>query len=631
MKRPGNLRALISPSDCRVWSAHILFGLGLPTLFSAHLQSEVVEAPGALRAASVTEVGIGLRWSAPTGVPVRGYNVLRCVEDGLPCTPRWLAWVSAGLGDPPPAPTRYTDTRVQGNMTYRYTVQAKVGLRYEGSPWSNQITVVTPSTTGLRQRPVLPTGLRVVASGETEVSLRWSAPKNASVRGYNLLRCVEEGTSCTLEWLAWVSAGEGDPAPAPTSHTDTTVEAGRIYHYAVEAKVGRDYKPTPWSNRITVDPHQGAVWREDYRASGSQMIWRGVDLSYVNEMEDCGAVYRVNGEIGDPYEIISAAGANLVRLRLWHTPHWTSYSRLSDVIRSMRRAKALNQKVLLNFHYSDDWADAHTQVVPDAWRGIETTEELARSLYDYTLNVLAVLDSEGLVPDYVQLGNEINTELLLPDKESGADGIGWQRNVQLLNAGIRAVRDFATASETSPGILLHIAQPENVAWWFDAAFDSGVLHFDIIAFSYYSSWSSVPLGEIESAVSKMRQRYGKDVVVAETAYPWTLRANDAALNLAGAGAVVEGYPATIDGQRRYNIDLMQAVLDGGGLGTVYWEPAWVTTSCGTRWGQGSHGENQTFFDYIRSELHEGAEYLGREYPGHENGDGDEDARGPVDE
>ena len=583
--------------------------------------SQATHAPTGLRGAS-GDAGISLSWVAPADVSVRGYNLLRCVEGESPCTPVWLAWVSAGLGDPPPAPTTYVDANVQAGRTYRYAVEAKVRDNYDGSPWSNQITVLASSTIAGPQGSASPTGLGVVAASETEVSLSWTAPADVSVRGYNLLRCVEDGEVCTLEWLAWVSAGEGDPAPAPTSYADTAVEAGGIYHYAVEAKVGDDYEATPWSNRITVDPLRGSVWRADYRASGSQTIWRGVDLSYVNELEDCGAVYRADGEVGDPYELLSNAGANLVRLRLWHTPDWTNYSTLSDVTRSIRRAKALDQRVLLNFHYSDDWADVETQVVPAAWRGTETTEELARSLYDYTLSVLTSLYSENLAPDYVQVGNETNAELLLPDKASSARGINWERNVELLNAGIRAVRDFGAQSETTPGILLHVAQPENVWWWFDAAFNSGVLHFDIVAFSYYSSWSSVPLGAIQGAVSEMRQRYGKDVVIAETAYPWTLQGNDSAPNLAGEGAVVEGYPATIDGQRRYNMDLMQAVLDGGGLGTVYWEPAWITTSCGTRWGQGSHGENLAFFDYVHSELHEGAEYLGQEYTLQDQGDGD---------
>ena len=345
----------------------------------------------------------------------------------------------------------------------------------------------------------------------------------------------------------------------------------------------------------------------------AEPIWRGVDLSYVNEMEDCGAVFRLNGNVRDPYEIFAERGANVVRLRLWHSPRWTNYSTLPDLTRSIRRAKALDLHVLLDFHYSDDWTDARKQVVPAAWRDIGTTAELAQVLYHYTFGVLSALHAQSLTPDYVQVGNAINREILLPDAASSADPIDWTRNAALLNAGIRAVRDAGPAGDAGPRVMLHIAQPENVEEWLDAATDAGILDFDIIGFSYDSTRSNVPLSLIEYTVARLRHRYAKDVVIAETAYPWTLRGNDSANNLAGSRALATGYPASRDGQRRYNIDLMQSVLDGGGLGIVYWEPAWITTVCETRWGAGSHAENRALFDYTRSELHQGADFLSHDY------------------
>ena len=131
--------------------------------------------------------------------------------------------------------------------------------------------------------------------------------------------------------------------------------------------------------------------------------WRGVDLSYVNEMEDCGAVYRYEDEAADPYAIFAATGANLVRLRLWHDPDWTEYGTLVDVTRSIRRARQHEMAVLLDFHYSDDWADPGNQIIPAAWRDAKTTEELAQRLYDYTYVTLMALDEQGLLPEYVQV------------------------------------------------------------------------------------------------------------------------------------------------------------------------------------------------------------------------------------
>ena len=345
----------------------------------------------------------------------------------------------------------------------------------------------------------------------------------------------------------------------------------------------------------------------------AQDIWRGVDLSYVNELEDCGAVYRHEGEVADPYAIFAGKGANLVRLRLWHTPDWTEYSTLADVTRSIRRARQHDMAVLLDFHYSDDWADPGNQIIPAAWRTAKTTEELAQRLYDYTYETLMALDEEGLLPEYVQVGNEINTELLLTEEIAEHTPINWERNVVLLNAGISAVRQVSDDSGKTIGLMLHVAQPENVGPWVDAAAEAGILDIDIIGVSYYAKWSKMPFNLVEEAIRRLRQRYGKDVVVVETAYPWTLRYSDQAHNILGADSLVDGYPATQDGQRRLLIDLTSAVLRGGGKGVVYWEPAWVSSDCKTRWGQGSHWENAALFDFRHVNLHKGADFLAHDY------------------
>ena len=341
--------------------------------------------------------------------------------------------------------------------------------------------------------------------------------------------------------------------------------------------------------------------------------WRGVDISYINEMEDCGAVYRVDGEILDPFRIFADRGANLARFRLWHNPDWTEYSTLRDVIKSIRRAKDNGMKVLLDFHYSDDWADPQNQRIPAAWREAGSVEEIAELLYDYTYTTLMTLHEQGLLPDYVQVGNEINSGVARADPQRDAWWENPARNVRLLNAGIMAVRDVGAEVDKSLGVLLHISRPEEVEHWFDTANREGLADFDIIGISYYSQWSEVSLNQLDNSIRRLRNKYGKEVVVAETAYPWTLAGNDSANNILGGDAVVEGYGATRSGQRQYLIDLVQAVLNGGGLGIIYWEPAWVSTRCSTRWGTGSHWENATLFDYENTELHVGADFLSHKY------------------
>jgi arabinogalactan endo-1,4-beta-galactosidase len=157
-------------------------------------------------------------------------------------------------------------------------------------------------------------------------------------------------------------------------------------------------------------------------------FYYGADLSYVNEMEDCGAVYKNSQGISEnPYKIVADAGANLVRVRLWNNPTWTNYSNLSDVKETISKAKQQKMKVLLDFHYSDTWADPSNQLIPAAWENqINNTEALGELLYNYTFNTLSELKKEGLTPDIVQIGNEINPMIL--QSKTLVWPINWTRN-----------------------------------------------------------------------------------------------------------------------------------------------------------------------------------------------------------
>ena len=333
----------------------------------------------------------------------------------------------------------------------------------------------------------------------------------------------------------------------------------------------------------------------------------GLDLSYANEMDDCGAVYREDGVERDSFELFADHGATLVRARLWHNPDWTAYSTLDDVKRTFTRARDAGMDTLLDFHYSDNWADPGRQEIPAAWADYDDAK-LADAVYAYTYDVLQQLYQADLTPAFVQVGNEINSGLLKEVVESD-----WPRDAELINAGIRAVRDFATETATDPRIILHVAQPENTNWWFTQAEAHGVTDFDIIGLSYYPQWSSFSVADTGAHIAYLRQRFGKDVMVVETAYGWTRDAVDeTADNILNQG--VRGYPFSPDGQRRFMTDLTQSLISNGAIGVVYWEPAWVSTSCSTRWGQGSHWENATFFDFQNdNELLEGVDFLSHPY------------------
>ena len=337
----------------------------------------------------------------------------------------------------------------------------------------------------------------------------------------------------------------------------------------------------------------------------------GVDLSYVNEVESCGAQYRLDGKLRDPYELFAERGANLVRLRLWNNPSWTNYSTEPDVTRSMERARKAGMHVLLDFHYSDDWADPQKQTIPAQWAAdIDDADKLAAHVYEYTRDVLARLGARGLTPYMVQVGNEINTQMLRPADTKGLP-IDWARNAKILNAGIRAVREARAADGTSPKVMLHVAQPENVEPWFVAAEAAGVRDFDFIGVSYYPKWSTFDMKQAQSALTAVKKRFNADIIVVEVSYPWTLRdAGDKAANLLGEDSLLRGYPATPAGQQHFMNDVVRMTLGAGGVGVVYWEPAWVSTKCPTRWGIGSHWENATLFDFRKgNELTPAADFL----------------------
>jgi len=326
-------------------------------------------------------------------------------------------------------------------------------------------------------------------------------------------------------------------------------------------------------------------------------FYYGADLSYVNEMEDCGAIYTdMDNNIKDPFKIFYEAGANLIRIRLWHNPKWTNYSNYEDVKKSIRRAKSDQMKVLLDFHYSDTWADPSKQEIPSDWLNyINDTETLGDLLYNYTFDTLNNLANSGLLPDIVQIGNEINPMILQHDELKWP--IDWVRNSSLINKGIKAVRDISSKTSVNVEVMLHIAQPENGLWWFKEADSAGISDYDWIGLSYYPIWSEYTLSNISSPLKTLIDNYNKRLMIVETAYPFTLQNADNANNILNEDSLISGYSASQQGQLNYLNELKKKIEEAGGEGLIYWEPAWVSTNCKTLWGQGSHWDNATLFDH----------------------------------
>ncbi len=350
---------------------------------------------------------------------------------------------------------------------------------------------------------------------------------------------------------------------------------------------------------------------EEEEMTSDTIFFRGADLSYVNEMQDCGAVYANRaGDSQDPYQIFSTAGTDLVRIRLWHNADWTEYSDYEDVKRSIQRAKAEGMQVLLDFHNSDDWADPGRQHIPAAWLAVaDNTSVLGDSLYNYIYGVLSDLNDANLLPEMVQMGNEINAEIL-QDPNGDYNSINWTRNANLINRGLQAIRDASADFGTDIQSMLHIAQPENALWWFEQATQNGINNYDWIGLSFYPVWSDYTLQSLPSAIEELVRAHNKRVMVVETAYPFQLQNNDNANNILGNDALIAGYPASEQGQFDFLVDLEASIIAGGGEGLIYWEPAWVSTDCYTQWAQGSHWDNATLFDNQNRAL------LGLSYYGH---------------
>lgn len=359
-----------------------------------------------------------------------------------------------------------------------------------------------------------------------------------------------------------------------------------------------------------------------YFPANCQSFYFGNDLSYVNEMEDCGVGYKENGEPKDPYAIFADHGSNLIRLRLWHTPAWYDdlnegkrYSDLPDVKRSIARAKAQGMDVLLDFHLSDNWADPAKQLVPAAWLPVvDDLPALQDSLYNYVYSTLMTLKAEDLLPELVQMGNETNKGILLSPADNAVYTLDWSRNAALFNTGIKAVRDVESATGDSIKVVIHAAGPDNADWIFDDFLNNGVTDFDIMGISYYWAWHKpTTIDQTGAIIRKLRDDHpAYEVMIMETGYLWTTASNDQANNIISETDPLYD-PISPASQQQWLIDLTRSVLENGGSGVIYWEPAWVSSTCSTQWGQGSHQEHAAFFDFDSNLLTDGG-IAWMEYP-----------------
>lgn len=348
---------------------------------------------------------------------------------------------------------------------------------------------------------------------------------------------------------------------------------------------------------------------------------KGVDLSTLLELEQCGAKYFDRGEETDILEIMKRYDINSVRLRLWNDPYdaegkpyGAGTNDLDVTIKTAKKVVDAGFGFLFNLHYSDFWADPGKQIKPKAWADY-SVEELEQAVFDFTKSSMEALHMADAKPTMVQVGNELSNGLLWPEGEKP----NWENIIRFVNAGIRGVR----AVDEKVPIMIHLDNGGNNELyrdWFDHFMEKGE-DFQIIGLSYYPFWHGTLKG-LEENMNDVATRYNKDVVVAEVSMGHTMEDYAEYEKLrpgerkgyATNPYLVEKieYPMTKEGQADFMQDILTRianVAEGRGKGFYYWEPAWIPVP-GSGWATpeslkymkdrgpcGNEWANQALFDY----------------------------------
>lgn len=382
-------------------------------------------------------------------------------------------------------------------------------------------------------------------------------------------------------------------------------------------------------------PSKESASQSDVFSLGAKIpsdFMRGFDASTVDFLEENGAAYYdESGQKQDVFKILKSHGVNWVRLRIWHDSSKNDEAGdncLERTIRMAKRIKSHGMNFLLDFHYSDTWADPGKQMRPSAWDDASTIEELAENVHDYTKEILLALKSEGCTPDMVQLGNEINQGFCTTLSDGSPSPIpvsSWDNNYEgnknlaaLLTAASSAVR------EVDPGIerMVHLASANvngwtDLSWWFDRIkFDD----YEIIGLSYYPFENHGTLADLRSNLSNLKSGYRKEVLVVETSWPWTFdkSGKDGWSNYVWCDKGVDAVSrlvdtknsalknlsvkkwkgkkcidASVENQAVVLAAVMEATEMAGGCGVFYWGGDWICDPAGK---VGNNWENQALFD-----------------------------------
>ena len=316
----------------------------------------------------------------------------------------------------------------------------------------------------------------------------------------------------------------------------------------------------------------------------------GVDISMLKQVEDGGGLFYENGIQIDPIQIYKDKGINTARIKIWHTPS-LNYNSLENVIEMADRAKSAGLDILLDFHYSDTWADPSNQIKPVAWEDLPF-EILCDSIEHYSRHVVTKLKNQNTLPKYVQIGNETDCGFLWPDGYVCNEFNNDQQWNKLGTLFMHAMEGVNSALDINDSLKFISHVSSGGSWFFNNLIEQGV-DIDILSISYYPMWHGT-LDDLILNMDELGNYFQKPVLIAETAYPFTLQWNDNTNNILGLETqLLENYEATEQGQLVFLNDLITIVNENDhGLGICYWAPDWISTS-----QFGSSWENQALFDF----------------------------------
>lgn len=283
---------------------------------------------------------------------------------------------------------------------------------------------------------------------------------------------------------------------------------------------------------------------------------KGADIGWLQQMEATG--YKFYGDDGteqDCFKILKDHGINTVRLRTWVNPNnnkASGHNSKAETVAMAVRAQKWGMRVMINFHYSDSWADPGKQKKPAAWEGHDLPT-LLKDIYDYTFDVMSDLKKAGVEPEWVQVGNETPGGMIYPEGSTK----NWPQLAQLINSGYDAIKAVSPGSK----VVLHLDRGNDSARfvnWFDKAKANGA-KYDMIGLSYYPWWLdgkpdyTLSIDDLGRNMNNLAARYGKEVMVVEVGGEDNKPQNT--------------YDMLVAVQQK-----VKAVPNGMGKGVIYWEP-----------------------------------------------------------